>query len=56
MFSDYRVKFSIPLLSLIYMYSLLYSLEGNGIGNSGATALADALRVNQSLKTLRYIP
>ena len=37
------------------MYTFPYSLEGNGIGNSGATALADALRVNKSLKTLRYI-
>ena len=30
------------------------SLEGNTIGNSGASALADALRVNQSLTMLRY--
>ena len=29
------------------------SLEGNIFGDSGATALADALRVNQSLTTLK---
>ena len=32
--------------------TLFHSLEGNAIGDSGATALSDALRVNQSLKTL----
>ena len=32
-----------------------HSLEGNEIGDSVATALADALTVNQSLITLRYI-
>ena len=37
------------------MFTFPYSLEGSGIENSGATALADALRVNKSLKTLRYI-
>ena len=30
----------------------MYSLGFNETGISGATALADALRVNQSLKTL----
>ena len=32
-----------------------HSLEGNEIGDSVATALADALTVNQSLTTLRYV-
>ena len=32
---------------------VFYSLDGNEMGASGATALADALRVNQSLKTLK---
>ena len=32
-----------------------HSLEENEIGDLGATALADVLTVNQSLKTLRYI-
>jgi len=32
-----------------------HSLEGNKIGDSGASALADALRVNQSLTMLRYL-
>ena len=31
----------------------LHSLEWNKIGDSGATALADCLRVNQSLKALK---
>ena len=31
----------------------LPSLELNGIGDFGAIALADALKVNQSLKTLQ---
>ena len=48
------------LLALILKYS--HSLTGNfrrntlkysGIGDSGATALASALRVNQSLTTLK---
>ena len=39
------------LLALIPEYSLL-SLGSNEIRASGATALADALRVNQSLTTL----
>ena len=30
-----------------------HSLEGNGIGDSGASALGDALRVNQNLKILK---
>ena len=31
----------------------IHSLEGNRIGHFGATALADTLRVNQNLKTLK---
>ena len=46
--SDYPLN---TLLALILEYSL-HSLESNQVGDSGATALADALRVNQSLKTL----
>ena len=39
---------------LHYFWSTLFCrLEQNGIGVSGATALADALTVNRSLKTLR---
>ena len=34
-------------------FTLFYSLEWNAIGHSGATVLADALTVNQSLKTLK---
>ena len=34
---------------------LFYSLGDNEIGDKGATGLADTLRVNQSLKTLRYL-
>ena len=33
--------------------TLFHSLGGNRVGDSGATALADVLRVNQSLKTLK---
>ena len=39
-----------PILSTC---TLLHSLEWNAIGDSGAHALADALRVNKSLKTLK---
>ena len=35
------------------IYSLFHSLEENRVGELGASALADALRVNQSLKTLK---
>ena len=35
------------------MSTLFHSLESNGIGDKGATALADSLNVNQSLKTLK---
>ena len=34
-------------------FTLFYSLEWNAIGHSGAAVLADALTVNQSLKTLK---
>ena len=40
------------LLVLILEYSL-HSLELNGVRHSGATALADAQRVNQRLKILK---
>ena len=33
--------------------TLFHSFEGNRAGKSGASALADSLRVNQSLKTLK---
>ena len=40
-----------------YLYqlwsTLFHSLEHNGIKDSRASALADALRVNQSLETLK---
>ena len=46
--------------ALCYLFILLlalitpfHSLGGNKIEESGATALADALRVNQSLKALK---
>ena len=35
--------------------TLFHSLEFNMMGDSGASALADALKVNQSLKTLKYV-
>jgi len=34
---------------------LFYSLESNEIGESGATTLSDALRVNQSLEILKWV-
>ena len=43
---------SSSLLALI-LGTLFHSLEENKIEDSGATALADALRVNQSLTTLK---
>ena len=33
----------------------LYSLDGNGITDSGAGMLADALKVNKSLQNLRSV-
>ena len=42
---------------LVYPHSrniVFNSLVGPEIGDTEATALADALRVNQSLRTLRY--
>ena len=35
--------------------SFFHRLEWNIIGDSGATALAEALGVNQSLKALQYV-
>lgn len=35
--------------------SFFHSLERSGIGDLGATTLADALRANQSLKILKYV-
>ena len=44
----------VPLLAQSNWLVLFHSLEKNyGIGDSGATALADALTVNQSLTTLK---
>ena len=35
------------------VHILFHSLDRNQVGKSGASALADSLRVNQSLKTLK---
>ena len=40
---------------LLIQSPLFYSLGDNEIGDKGATNLADTLRVNHSLKTLRYL-
>ena len=40
-------------IQLISRMQLQEVLEQNGIRDSGSSALADALRVNQSLKTLK---
>ena len=37
----------------LFWSTLFPSVEKNEIGDSGASALADVLRVNQSLKTLK---
>ena len=43
----------VSLMFMRYVFSLLLnSLGDNSVGNEGATALADVLRVSQSLKTL----
>ena len=48
-----------PLLDFHYLHwiwtTLFYSLGKNKIGESVATVLADALRVNQSLTTLKWV-
>ena len=41
------------LLALILEYIYSHSLKENRIKDSGASALADILRVNQSLKILK---
>ena len=41
------------MITLLSTSTVSYSLRDNEIGDSGASALANALRVNQSLKTLR---
>ena len=39
---------------LVYLeYTLFHSLKDNRIGSEGATALADALTVNENLKILK---
>ena len=38
-----------------FKYTLFNSLGDNEVGDAGATALADALRVSQSLKILRLV-
>ena len=38
---------------MYYNTPLFHSLSSNEIGSEGTTALADALKVNQSLKTLK---
>ena len=41
-------------MCLILIWSTpFHSVQKNEIGDEGVTALADALRVNQSLKTLK---
>ena len=40
---------------MYYNTLLLHSLSNNEIGSEGATVLADALQVNQSLRTLKYV-
>ena len=51
--SQIHCSIILSLLALTLEYPLFHSLEGNRIGDSGATALANALRVNQSLTTLK---
>ena len=45
------LHYKCSLYALILDYSS--SLDLNGIGDKGAIALADALRVNHSLKTVK---
>ena len=47
------MHYAIYLFSLLALISPFHSLGGNKIQASGATALADALRMNQSLKALK---
>jgi hypothetical protein len=32
------------------------SLEGNGLGPEGGTAIAEALKVNDTITTIKYVP
>ena len=41
--------------SVLWPISLLYSLHGNLIGDSGAKILSDALRVNRTLENLEFV-
>ena len=50
---SYIMHYAIYLFSVLALITPFHSLGGNKIQASGATALADALRVNQSLKALK---
>ena len=60
---SYKTNYSYMLIVLLRgpfttrtnsgVHILFHSLEGNKVGKSGASAFADTLRVNQSLKTLK---
>ena len=50
--NQYAPNSELRLITRVYG-TLFHSLEGNKVGKSGASALADTLRVNQSLKTLK---
>ena len=40
---------------LKFVSNLFHSLEKNEIGSMGAATLGGALRVNQTIETLRYV-
>ena len=42
-----------PTLLILILGIFFHSLESNKVGDSGASALASALTVNQGLKTLK---
>ena len=53
-YADCLVAWPIHYLHLFgSTHTFFHSLEGNKVGKSGASVLADSLRVNQSLKTLK---
>ena len=53
-FHPYMHLFSFrKLFCDLFYHPLLYSLSDNGIGDKGAAVLADVLKVNQSLTTLK---
>ena len=54
-FLIYITRFSVVECLNVVTFNMLHSLPNNNIGDEGAKALASALRVNKSLRTLKLL-